>query len=179
MPEPLCLHESSMGPAMRSCGEFDLLIVDCSQSPYNYSEPDSHCRSEQALSPKHWHAHVQPNKSCPALCSSWTIIVCLVQLHLKWQRPRATGRIKHCVQSKTLCTSCQRGCAAFFSVSCSPSFLSHSLLICRAQKHPLFPPVLHKSPLWFPFSLTLLFSLALWTRSDLPPANCLCSSLAR
>ena len=73
----------SMGPAMRSCSQFDLVIMDCSQSLYNRSELDSHRRSEGTLSLKHSHAHVQLDKSCPALCRSGAIIVRLVQLHLK------------------------------------------------------------------------------------------------
>lgn len=132
MPELLCLHERSMGPAIRNCSQSDLLIMDCSQSPYNHSELDSHCRSEQALSLKHSHAHVHPNKSCPALCSSRAIIVCLVQLHLKWQRPSALGRIKDCVQSNTPCTSCQRGCTAFPFSPAPPHFL---LILCSYVRH--------------------------------------------
>lgn len=78
-------------------------------------------------------------------------------------------RIKDCVQSNTPCTSCQRGCTAFPFSPAPP----HSLLICQAQKHPLFPPVLHKGPLWFLISLTLIFvgaACPLWSlSSQLPP----------
>lgn len=49
-------------------------------------------------------------KSRPDFCNWRAIIVCLAHLHLKWQRPRAQGRIKECIQFNALCTSCQRGC---------------------------------------------------------------------
>lgn len=112
---------------MRSRSQSDPLIMDCSQSPYNHSEPDSHWRSTFSLStctrsPKQ-------KLSCP-LCSSWAIIVCLVQLHLKWQRPGAEGRIKDCVQPDTPHTSCQRGCTAF------PFFPSSTRLpLCSYVRH--------------------------------------------
>lgn len=121
MPELLCFAWKTHG----SCSQFDLLIMDSSQSPYNHS--DSHCRSEWALSPKH--AYVQPNKSCPALCSSWAIIVSWVQLHLKWQRPRAVCRIKNCVQCNTRFASCQRGCTDL-------PFLSSHPLSSSSPVHP-------------------------------------------
>lgn len=80
-PELLCLHEASTGPAMRSCSQFDLLIMDRSQNSYNQSELGSRCRSTFSLSSAH--AHARRNKSRPGLCSSGAIIICLVQLHLK------------------------------------------------------------------------------------------------
>lgn len=45
---------------------------------------------EHFLSNTHMHMFTQ-TKAFPALCSGWAIIVCLVQLHLKWQWPRALG----------------------------------------------------------------------------------------
>lgn len=48
------MHERSMGPAMRSCSQFDLLIMDCSQSPYNHSEPGFPLQ-EYFLSNTHMH----------------------------------------------------------------------------------------------------------------------------
>lgn len=145
MPGLFCLHETSMGPATGNCSQYDPLIMDGSQSLHTHSELNSHCRSRWGLSLKHSHAHVQPNKSCPALCRSWAIIVCQVQLHLKWQHPRAT-RIKDRVQSNTPFTSCQRGCTA-------PLFLpSHFLFICQTQKRSaLLLPVLHKDCLIYVF----------------------------
>ena len=95
MPELLCLQGRSMGPAMRSCSQFDLVLMDCGQSPYNHSEPDSHCSSsrEHFLSNTHMHMFSK-TKAVRALCRSTAITVWLVQLHLKWQWPRTMGRIK-------------------------------------------------------------------------------------
>lgn len=90
------------------CCQFALLIMDRSQSPYNH--PGAAIPNAGALSLKPSHAHVHSNKSCPAFCSGRATIVCLVQLHLKWQRPRATGGIKQCVQHNATHNSCQRGC---------------------------------------------------------------------
>lgn len=132
-----------MGPALRSCSQFDLLIMDCSQSLYNQLGAGFPLQKRaSAFSPKHSHAHVQPHKSCPPLCNGRAIIVCSVQLHLEWQRPRARGRIKDCVQSNTPFASCQRGFAAL-------PFLSRSSVRMSGrkktkQKQHLFPHVLHK-----------------------------------
>lgn len=115
-----------------------------------------------ALSLKHSHAHVHPNKSRPARCSSWAIIVCLVQLHLKWQRPRAMGRIKDCVQSNTPRTSCQRGCTAFPFSPAPPHF---PLFLCSYVRHKniLSSLLSYIKTLWFllPYQspLTALSSL--------------------
>lgn len=167
---------------MRSCSQFDLLIMDYSQNLYNRSEPDSHCRSEQALSLKYSHAHIQPNKSCPSLFSIWAIIVCLVQLHLKWQWPRATGRIKDYVQSNTPCTSCQRGCTVFPFSPAAPHF---PLTLCSYVRHKnilsfllSYIKALSDSSALL-VSLTLSLWLVLSVCSDLPPANCLCPLLSR
>lgn len=126
-----------------------------------------------ALSLKHSHAHVHPNKSRPARCSSWAIIVCLVQLHLKWQRPRAMGRIKDCVQSNTPRTSCQRGCTAFPFSPAPPHF---PLFLCSYVRHKniLSSLLSYIKTLWFLLPYTLAAD-----RSELPPANCLSLSLSR
>lgn len=83
--------------------------MDGSQNSYNHSEPDTAGESRHFLSNARMHIMFPQNKSRPVLCSSWAVIVCLVQLHLKGQRPRAMGRIKDCVQSSTPWSSCQRG----------------------------------------------------------------------
>lgn len=144
-----------MGPALRSCSQFDLLIMDCSQSLYNQLGAGFPLQKRaSAFSPKHSHAHVQPHKSCPPLCNGRAIIVCPVQLHLEWQRPRARGRIKDCVQSNTPFASCQRGFAALPFPSRSSVRMSGRKKTKKPQH--LFPHVLHKDPLWFLICSTLL-----------------------
>lgn len=74
--------------------------------PPNYGLQPEHIQSVRAGS----HPRNTQKKSSPDFCNLRAIIVCLAHLHLKWQRPRAQGRIKECIQFNTLCTSCQRCC---------------------------------------------------------------------
>lgn len=100
---------------------------------------------EHFLSNTHMHMFTQ-TKAFPALCSGWAIIVCLVQLHLKWQRPRAMGGgggIRDCVQSNTRHSSCQRGCTALpFSPAPPHSPISLFMSARRKKKKSSLPSCL-------------------------------------
>lgn len=132
---------------------------------------------EHFLSNTHMHMFTQ-TKAFPALCSGWAIIVCLVQLHLKWQRPRAMGGggletafspihdIAAAREAAQPCLSLLLPLILLFPCSCQPE---------EKKKNPLFPPVLHKDSM-IPH---LLLSLVPSAYSDPPPANRLCLSLSR
>lgn len=124
---------------------------------------------ERALSPKH--SHVRLDKSRTALCSSQAIIVCLVQLHLKWQRPSAMGGLKTAFtpthHEPAAREAAQPPCSLLLTLTPSS---------CQTQNHP---SVLHEGPLWFLISLTLLLLSVPSPRSDLPSAHCLRLSLSR